>query len=48
MLGKDVFMATTNQNQLKLNLSDLSAGIYFIQVNYPGSDVQMTKKIIIQ
>ena len=48
MLGKDVFMATTNQNQLKLNLSDLSAGIYFIQVNYPGSDVQMTKKINIQ
>jgi hypothetical protein len=48
LLGKEVYRKTTDQDKLEVNLTDVSAGLYFIQVSYLGSSVKITKKIVIQ
>jgi hypothetical protein len=47
-IGKEIFKTNTNLTSFELNIPELTPGIYFVRVIYPGTSVIMTKKIMIQ
>ena len=48
IIGKEIFTTTTSQASLYVNIQNLSAGIYFVKVVSPETNVVQIKKIIIQ
>jgi hypothetical protein len=48
VIGKEIFKTNTSLASLDVNIPDLTPGIYFVRVIYPGTSVVMTKKIMIQ
>lgn len=48
LVGKEVYSTTSNLASLSVNLPDLPAGIYFVQVKQDGNNRAEVKKLIIR
>ena len=48
MIGTEVYRNATSQSDFSVNLPELSAGIYFVQVTKAGSDRPEVKKLVVR
>lgn len=48
MLGTEVYRSTSNQKDLSVNLPDLAAGIYFVQVTRSGNEKPEIVKLVVR